>query len=93
MAYSSPDAVPGMYTVELDGLARTEPTALRRDALRSLRSLVCCASLRSAGVSLGTRKGDWIRTLLNDGCERVLLGIAFCETEAYLFLPGGLCHR
>jgi hypothetical protein len=93
MTYSSPDAVPGIYTVELDGLARTEPTALRRDALRSLSSLVCCASLRSTWMSWEMAKGNGVQTLLNDRCERVLLDIAFGETKAYLFLPGGLCHR
>lgn len=41
--YSAPDES-GTYTVELDGFARTEETARRRDALRSLRSLVCWAS-------------------------------------------------
>lgn len=40
---------PGTKTVELLGLARTEPTARRRDAFLSFNSLVCCASLRSSG--------------------------------------------
>ena len=67
MTYSSPDAVPGIYTVELDGLARTEPTALRREALRSLSNLVCCASLRSDEMSMEDTRGiNEVGTLLDD---------------------------
>lgn len=39
--------VPGTDVVELFGFPRTEPTARSRDALRSFKSFVCCANLRS----------------------------------------------
>jgi hypothetical protein len=45
VTYSPP--VPGTYTVELLGLARTDPTAFSSEAFRSLSNFVCCASLRS----------------------------------------------
>ena len=86
-------------TVELLGLLRTEPTARRSVALRSLSNFVCCASLRSSGDN------EWLelsplgnevttgRTLLNDRRECALFRVPFCQPVTQEFLPGWFGHR
>jgi hypothetical protein len=89
--HSSDEA--GAETAEEPWPDFTEPTALRRVALRSLSNFVCWARRRSGKHENRRAEKRGRQTLLDDGGEGGLGGVALDEAEAEELLPWRFSHE